>query len=164
MTRLLHNSVCGILLGFGLCLSGPGRASGNSVPAPTIPHKPPRYYLKSYEIVDENGVSHPADQRATYKFKETLEESWLEKDRMLERNPGDCSEEKPCDGISLVEQKKDDRRQLTALLEPIPANTPLPHLAAENSASESSDRQNTERSLFSLESYKLHAHDKTHLQ
>src|SRR5579859_5145586 len=125
MSRLFYKSICGMLLGFVLCLSG-GRMSGKDVSAQGVLHrKLPRYYLRAYSIVDDKGKSSTAERVAVLTFIAALRSS-VSAERILNEDPGDCNAENPCDEINLREEEQgSDRLKLTTYLVPKPASTLL---------------------------------------
>lgn len=173
MTRFLDNPARGLLLGLCLFMNVPGKQGNipvhrktvlpaDKVASPAWPHSAsdhrvlPRYYLSSYSIKDSSEGKEFAKQR----FIAILRQ-WLPVERILDRVPGDCVRESPCDEINLLEEQVGERRQLKMQLTPRPASS-LGHEPIVSATRPKSSWGTTIDCLFKDISGKLQAHDKVH--
>jgi hypothetical protein len=125
----------------------------------------PRYYLGSYLTVNDKGKTEElGDKVLRDTFVEKTINRGVPEERILKKDPGDCTKENPCEELSMREEETGNNvviLETTIRQIPVIASS-IPHIPLRNETSKKRDWLETRSCLSGTASYKVWEHDRQH--
>jgi hypothetical protein len=144
--------------------SAPAMTGDEPEAAPVAHTNLPRYYLGFYIRVNDKGETQELkDPVLLDAFVEKTMKRGIPEERILKKDPGDCTKANPCEELSMREEETGNNVSLETTIRQIPViASSIPHIPLRNQTSKKNSWLETRSCLSGTASYKVWEHDRQH--